>query len=89
MRLHKTDLTLPGSDWRIVLAAVEGVGKYMDRLERALDEEYSSGIENDDSRYTEDAVLLLDHRLGKSLFSMAAAWPTCRRPRLRGRPVSG
>ena len=67
----KLDLSASNVDWSTILGAVQVVDEYMDRLEKALDRQYSSDQSSGDDSHIEEAVLMLDHRIAGGLLSMA------------------
>ncbi|CAK7238945.1 MAG: hypothetical protein STHCBS139747_000366 [Sporothrix thermara] len=64
----KMDLPGPKTNWRILSTALDALDHYMDRLEKAMDEQYSSSADAEDPQVADDAVLMLDHRLAKDFF---------------------
>ncbi|CAK7230661.1 hypothetical protein SCUCBS95973_007647 [Sporothrix curviconia] len=64
----KMDLPGPKTNWRILSTALDVLDHYMDRLEKAMDEQYSSSADAEDPQVADDAVLMLDHRLARDLF---------------------
>ncbi|EFW99010.1 hmg-i/hmg-y, DNA-binding protein [Grosmannia clavigera kw1407] len=66
----KIDLQLSGSDWGVLQTALDTVSHYLDRVEKAMDEQYSSSLDDVDAHATEEAVMMLDHKLAKSLFHL-------------------
>ncbi|KAL1913707.1 hypothetical protein Sste5344_000671 [Sporothrix stenoceras] len=67
-----TQMDLPGpkTNWSILSTALDVVDHYMDRLEKAMDDQYSSSAEATDPQEADDAVLMLDHRLAKGFFRL-------------------
>ncbi|KAL8334909.1 hypothetical protein RB598_009232 [Gaeumannomyces tritici] len=66
------DISSPGFDWNILRVAIETVERYLDRVDQALDHQYSiesDGIDEHDE--AEEAILLIDHVLAEGLFSTA------------------
>ncbi|KAL8365800.1 hypothetical protein RB595_004533 [Gaeumannomyces hyphopodioides] len=66
------DISSPGFDWNILRVAIETVERYLDRVDQALDHQYSiesDGIDEHDE--AEEAILLIDHILAEGLFSTA------------------
>ncbi|ERS95021.1 hypothetical protein HMPREF1624_08510 [Sporothrix schenckii ATCC 58251] len=66
----KMDLPGPKTNWSILSTALDVVDHYMDRLEKAVDEQYSSSADATDPQEADDAVLMLDHRLAKGFFHL-------------------
>ncbi|CAK7264944.1 hypothetical protein SEPCBS119000_001251 [Sporothrix epigloea] len=62
------DLPDPKTNWRILSTALDALDHYSDRLEKAMDEQYSSAADIEDPQVADDAVLMLDHRLAKDFF---------------------
>ncbi|CAK7267474.1 hypothetical protein SEPCBS57363_002608 [Sporothrix epigloea] len=62
------DLPDPKTNWRILGTALDVLEHYLDRLEKAMDEQYSSLADTEDPQVADDAVLMLDHRLAKDFF---------------------
>ncbi|TPX13226.1 uncharacterized protein E0L32_006426 [Thyridium curvatum] len=77
----KFDLFSAGFEWTILKAAIETVELYLDKVEKVLDEQYSNDSQLVDAVQTEEAILMLDHRLSKGLLGM-----TCT---LTGKVVTG
>ncbi|CAK7563939.1 MAG: hypothetical protein SEPTF4163_001821 [Sporothrix epigloea] len=62
------DLPDPKTNWRILGTVLDVLEHYLDRLEKAMDEQYSSLADTEDPQVADDAVLMLDHRLAKDFF---------------------
>lgn len=69
----KIDLQQSGSDWSVLQTALDIVAHYMDRVEKAMDEQYSSSLDDVDAHATEEAIMMLDHKLARSLFHLNGA----------------
>lgn len=66
----KMDLAGSKTNWSILSTALDVVDHYMDRLEKAMDDQYSSSADAADPQEADDAVLMLDHRLAKGFFRL-------------------
>ncbi|CAK7229124.1 hypothetical protein SBRCBS47491_007141 [Sporothrix bragantina] len=64
----KMDLPGPKTNWRILRTSLDVLDHYMDRLEKAMDEQYSNSADAEDPQVADDAVLMLDHKLAKDFF---------------------
>ncbi|KAK3304457.1 Mus7/MMS22 family-domain-containing protein [Chaetomium strumarium] len=59
----------PGFDWSIVRVGLETLEHFVERIDRASEQQYSSEFShNVDSAHIEDAVLLVNERLTKDFF---------------------
>ncbi|KAK3315198.1 Mus7/MMS22 family-domain-containing protein [Apodospora peruviana] len=66
------DYRSPGFDWSILRVALDTLELYLNRLDEASEEHYSSESAcNIDSNQVQDAVLLLEDQLAKDFFWMA------------------
>lgn len=66
------DFQSPDFDWAVLRVALDTLECFVDRLDRAREEQYSSGpTDNVDPRLVDDAVLLFDEKLAKDFFWMA------------------
>ncbi|KAL2018628.1 hypothetical protein VTK56DRAFT_531 [Thermocarpiscus australiensis] len=66
------DFQSPRFDWSLLRVALDTLGHFMDRIDRASEEQYSSEFsDNIDSRQLEEAVLLVNEHLTKDFFWMS------------------
>ncbi len=66
----KMDLPSPKTSWSILGTALDMVDHYMDRVDKAMDEQYSSLPEATNPGDADDAVLMLDHKVARGFFRL-------------------
>ncbi|CAK7197751.1 hypothetical protein SEUCBS139899_000399 [Sporothrix eucalyptigena] len=64
----KMDLPNPKTNWSIFSTALDVLEYYMDKLDKSIDEQYSSSGDAEDPQISDDAILMLDHKLAKDFF---------------------
>ncbi|KAK4239258.1 Mus7/MMS22 family-domain-containing protein [Achaetomium macrosporum] len=68
------DYQSPGFDWSIVRVALDTLEHFIERIDRASEEQYSSEFsDNVDNAHVEDAVLLVNEQLTKDFFCLGRA----------------
>ncbi|KAJ4307060.1 hypothetical protein N0V88_000435 [Collariella sp. IMI 366227] len=66
------DYQSPGFDWGILRVAIETLEHFVDRIDKASEEQFSSEVsENDDAQHVEEAVMLMHEHLTKDFFWMS------------------
>ncbi|KAI6360140.1 hypothetical protein MCOR25_006847 [Pyricularia grisea] len=68
----KLDVSCAGFDWQTLLVALDIVGRYLDRIDDALDYQDSCNSETaEDQNASDEAIQLVDDQIVEALFSVA------------------